>query len=144
MFVVLPSKLSPLPQPLPAAYPSAVPMVCGRSDAYGGAVYAEESISISNTSFLNNMVALVPAMSGGEAWGSAVCVDATSATTLVTVALDSCTLTGNIAFHAANSYIATSKAAISVIQVTKLKLDSCVFNRNIANKGQVRRRSASR
>lgn len=113
-------------------------MVCGRSEAYGGAVYAEESISISNSSFLNNMVALVPAMTGAEALGSAVCVDATRATTLVTVALDSCTLTGNIAFHAANSYIATSKGAISVIQVTKLKLESCVFNRNIANKGQVR------
>lgn len=103
-------------------------------------MYAEESITIANTSFLNNVVALVTPITvdGLEALGSAVCVDAAQATGLVTAALDSCTFTRNIATHGAAN-MASSMAAIYVSEVAELAVDSCTFNRNTAAQGGVSR-----
>jgi hypothetical protein len=106
--------------------------------SYGGAVFAKENITISNSSFLHNTVALVISTAYGRARGSAVFAERSDNTDFMTVALDSCTLTGNTAFQSGGDQ-QDAAGAVFTENVDNLRVKSCVFNRNIAYKGLVSR-----
>lgn len=102
-----------------------------RTRAYGGAVYAAwlDKITLDNSTFERNMVALLTDNINGRAYGSAVYA------TMTDLNLESCQLFGNTADDAGEHQV--SSGAVYTVDVSDFRLSDCAFAQNIASRGAV-------
>jgi hypothetical protein len=102
-----------------------------RTRAYGGAVYAAwlDKLTLDNSKFERNMVALLADKANGTAYGSAVYAKRAD------LKLESCQLFGNTAYDAGGRHV--SVGAVYAAEVADFRLSDCVFSRNIASRGAV-------
>lgn len=108
-----------------------LPVLACRTRAHGGAVYAAwlDKITLDNSRFERNMVALLTNKVNGTAYGSAVYA------TRADLKLESCQIIGNTAFDTGGRRAASG--AVYTADVSNFRLSDCAFSQNIASKGEV-------